>query len=120
MAEREFIYKRVCIVDMQTYQYREGAFDCLVANKEKLGITEELVSQILRELDDQYTIEDWKTEWLTYNDRWVYFELKFIDEEQKMKLWSLVEELISYYDGPEVHTKPTGVSILLTHLQTYI
>ena len=77
---------------MQTYQYRVGAFDCLVANKEKLGITEELVSQILRELSDKHSIEDWETEWLTYTDRWFYFELKCIDEGQKMKLWTLVED----------------------------
>ena len=105
---------------MQTYQYRVGAFDCLVANKEKLGITEELASQILRELSDKHSIEDWETEWLTYTDRWLYLKLKCIDEGQKMKLWALVEELISYYEGSELHPVPTGVSILLTQLQTYI
>lgn len=105
---------------MQTYQYCVGSFDCLLANKEKLGITEELTSQILRELNDTCTMKEWETVWLTYNDRWVYFKLKCIDQNQKMKLWALVEELISYIGSPEMRIMHPEVSILLTQLHNYI
>ena len=83
---------------MQAYQYRAMALDCLLVNKRQLGITDYIASQILSELNDKHPIHEWKTEWLLYNDRWVYSQLKCIDDNQKSKLWSLVLELTVYFE----------------------
>jgi hypothetical protein len=80
---------------MQTYEYREGALDCLKANRAKLGITVVMTSKIL--LHAGHELSEWETEWLTYRDKWVYFALTCIDFDQKTKLWTLVEELTRMY-----------------------
>ena len=64
---------------MEVYLYHEKAINFLINNKLKLGITEEIAREILLELDNQHNIDDWKTEWLTFNDRRVYFELTCIN-----------------------------------------
>jgi len=96
------IFNTAKSMHMATYKYCEPALKCLIANKEELGITEELASTILLELSDLHRLSDWETEWLTYEDRWVYFDLKCINETQKTKLWGLVVFLTNYF---HYHTK---------------
>jgi hypothetical protein len=107
-------------MDMSTYKYCEKALKCLLANKEELGITEELASQILLELNDKHSLDVWETEWLTFSDKWVYFDLKCIDETQKEKLWDLVLCLTKHFENPAQYTMPSVVSNLLTELHSYI
>ncbi len=82
---------------MNQFEYRELAKDCLLVNKTKLGINEELIPKILHELNDKHEINVWETEWLTYSDKWVYLELQCLDNKQKENLWSLVAELLVYF-----------------------
>jgi hypothetical protein len=105
---------------MATYKYCEWALKCLIANKEELGITEELACQILLELNDKHRPEDWETEWLTYSDRWVYFELKCINETQQTKLWDLVVYLTFHFNNPTQYPMSRVVSTLLAELHSYI
>ena len=105
---------------MEIYQYHEKAIDCLIGNKLKLDITEEVAREILMELNNQHSIDDWETEWLTYVDGSVYFELKCINIEQKVRLWDLVGELKKYFETIAPHIRRQGVSMLLTQLQAYI
>jgi hypothetical protein len=103
---------------MEVYQYHEKAINCLIENKLKLGITEEVAREILLELNNQHSIDNWKTEWLTFNDRWVYFELTCIDLDQKEKLWALVLELTNFFETVAPHITRQGVSMLLNQLLT--
>lgn len=105
-------------VDMQTYQYYAKAIDCLIQNKRKLGITDEIASQILCELNSQHRIDDWETEWLTFSDESVYLGLTCINQNQKVKLWSLVQELLEYFETIAPHIQSQRVSMLLTQLHT--
>ena len=105
---------------MATYKYCALALPCLIANKEELGITEALASQILRELNNKHSLSDWETEWLTYSDRWVYFELTCINETQKTKLWDLVVSLTKHFENPTKYGMSPVVSTLLAELHSYI
>ena len=105
---------------MEIYQYHEKAIDCLIGNKLKLGITEEVAREILMELNNQHSIDDWETEWLTFSDRWVYFGLTCINLDQKQKLWALVLELTNFFETPAPSIRrqePTGVNALLFQLK---
>jgi hypothetical protein len=105
---------------MELYQYHEKAINCLVQNKLKLGITEEVAREILLELDNRHSIDDWETEWLTYVEGGVYFGLKCINIEQKVRLWDLVGELKEYFETIAPRIRSREVHMLLTELQAYI
>jgi hypothetical protein len=89
-------------------KYQPMALDCLKANKEELGITDAEAAAILTELHAGHELAVWETEWLTYSDRWVYFELKCINSEQQARLWALVEKLTEMFNShtPPVATRP--------------
>jgi hypothetical protein len=105
---------------MATYKYCALALPCLIANKEELGITEELARSILLELSNKHSLSAWETEWLTYSDRWVYFALRCINETQKTKLWDLVVCLTNHFANPTKYGMSPVVSTLLAELHSYI
>jgi hypothetical protein len=105
---------------MATYKFHALALTCLIANKEELGITEELAKSILLELSNEHSLEEWDTEWLTFSDSWVYFALKCINETQKTKLWDFVVCLTKYFENPSEYGMSPVVSTLLAELHSYI
>jgi hypothetical protein len=74
-------------------EYRAKALDYLKVNHKEIGITSAQAKQILQELYGDHNEAKWETTWLTHISKHKYFALRCINNEQKRKLWALVQRL---------------------------
>jgi hypothetical protein len=74
-------------------EYRAKALDYLTVNRDKLDITKAQAKQILQELYGKHNEAKWETAWLTRITKQKYFALRCINNEQKTRLWALVQRL---------------------------